>query len=183
MANKETRRTQMTKMLLKTALIELMQEKTFRQITIKELCERADLNRTTFYLHYNDQQDVLRDVENELIDKTKEFLDSLNPNSSIIDLIEAFLTYIQDNSIIFRTLLINNQDENFQMEFITSSLRNIENILPEYQNPVTNRYVLTFVLNGAIHIIIEWLESDFDLSKKEIAQLIFKLCDDIYKSI
>ena len=47
MENKESRRTHMTKMLLKTALIELMQEKPFRQITIKELCERADLNRTT----------------------------------------------------------------------------------------------------------------------------------------
>ena len=42
MENKESRRTQMTKMLLKTALIELMQEKPFRQITIKELCERAE---------------------------------------------------------------------------------------------------------------------------------------------
>ncbi len=47
MEQKESRRVTMTKLLLKTALIELMQEKPFPQITIKELCERADLNRTT----------------------------------------------------------------------------------------------------------------------------------------
>ena len=58
MENKESRRVTMTKMLLKTALIELMQEKPFQQITIKELCEQADLNRTTFYLHSADQTAV-----------------------------------------------------------------------------------------------------------------------------
>ena len=63
MEQKESRRVTMTKLLLKTALIELMQEKPFPQITIKELCERADLNRTTFYLHYADQTAVLREIE------------------------------------------------------------------------------------------------------------------------
>ena len=54
MGKPESRRTQMTRRLIRTALIELMGEKTFERITIKELCERADVNRTTFYLHYSD---------------------------------------------------------------------------------------------------------------------------------
>ena len=181
MNSKESRRTQMTKMLLKSALIELMQEKPFRQITIKELCERADLNRTTFYLHYNDQQGVLSDIETELMEKTTHFLSESNNNYSSIELIEDFLNYIGNNRVMFRTLLTNNPNESFQMEFISQSLANVKDNLPIYIDQTYSRYVLTFIMNGCIHIIIEWLESDCDLCAKEIAQLIFKLCDDIYK--
>ena len=74
MEQKKSRRVKMTKLLLKTALIELMQEKPFSQITIKELCERADLNRTTFYLHYADQTAVLREIEDEATQKTIEYM-------------------------------------------------------------------------------------------------------------
>ena len=47
-----------------------MQEKPFERITIKELCERADVNRTTFYLHYADQRSVLNDIKEDTKQKT-----------------------------------------------------------------------------------------------------------------
>lgn len=181
MENKGSRRTQMTKMLLKTALIELMQDKPFRQITIKELCERADLNRTTFYLHYNDQLGVLKDVEDELIQKTNAFIDESSIDRKTIDLIESFLVYIQQNHVMFKTVLTNNPDDEFKMNFINCSMSRIRDNLPIYIDQTTTRYVLTFIMHGCINIIVEWLESDCDLSAKEIAQLIFKLCNDIYK--
>ena len=70
----ENRRTQMTKLLLRTALIELMQEKPITQITIRALCEKADLNRTTFYLHYTDQMALLEDVERQVMEQTVEHM-------------------------------------------------------------------------------------------------------------
>lgn len=79
MAVKNNRRAQMTRLLLRTALVELMQEKPFNQITIKEICEQADLNRTTFYLHYADQFALLSDVENEVCQKTLETLKNVKP--------------------------------------------------------------------------------------------------------
>ena len=74
MAVKNNRRAQMSRLLLRTALVELMQKKPFSEITIKEICEQADLNRTTFYLHYTDQSALLADVENEVYQKTLETL-------------------------------------------------------------------------------------------------------------
>ena len=61
-----SRRTEMTKLLFRTALIELMQVKPFHKITVKEICEQADLNRTTFYLHYTDQTQLLNDIVSKL---------------------------------------------------------------------------------------------------------------------
>ena len=52
-------RVKYTKMVLKKALLELMQHKPVNKITVKEICERAELNRATFYAHYSDCFDLL----------------------------------------------------------------------------------------------------------------------------
>ena len=48
------RRTRRTKKLLTDAFLELLSSKKLNEITIKELCDKADINRGTFYLHYQD---------------------------------------------------------------------------------------------------------------------------------
>lgn len=57
----------MTKRLLKESLIELLKEKDIRKINITELCRAAGVNRTTFYCHYSNQYDVLKDMENRIL--------------------------------------------------------------------------------------------------------------------
>lgn len=56
---KEDRRVKFTKMFLKESLIDLLEEKSIFKITIKEICEKADINRATFYAHYSDQYNLL----------------------------------------------------------------------------------------------------------------------------
>ena len=57
--NKENQRVKLTRQLLQNSLIELMQEKPIAKTTIKEICETADINRSTFYLYYADQYALL----------------------------------------------------------------------------------------------------------------------------
>ena len=64
------RRTRYTRQLIRDTLLELMQEKGFQQVTVTELCKRAELNRGTFYLHYLDLNDVLDDIFAELLSQT-----------------------------------------------------------------------------------------------------------------
>ena len=64
---KEDRRIRRTKKLLKQALAQLMDEKDFKDITVKDITERADLNRDTFYLHYTDTYDILNKIEDEIL--------------------------------------------------------------------------------------------------------------------
>ena len=70
---KEDLRVKKTKSALKKALSELLKEKTFDKITIMEICERAMVNRVTFYSHYNDKQGLFMDhvhtVTNKIIEK------------------------------------------------------------------------------------------------------------------
>ena len=175
----KTRRSKMTRYLLKTALIELMQEKPFKQITIKELCEKADLNRTTFYLHYSEQQEVLNDVVQEVLEKTSEYMKNVSPTAETVELIEAFLIYIQKNDLIFRTLLCSEDTAGFKDDFISYVLASIRDNLPDYGGVTCEPYVLAFLMNGCTHIIIEWIEREYALPPKDLAKIIFALCDSV----
>ena len=71
MENKpDGRRVRMTKMLLKNALIDIMKIKSIHLVSIKEICEEADVNRSTFYRHYNTQFDlydeIIEDIANDI---------------------------------------------------------------------------------------------------------------------
>ena len=63
----QDRRVKRTKTLLQTTLVELMLEKEVSQISVKELTQRADVNRSTFYLHYLDIYDMLEQMEDEFV--------------------------------------------------------------------------------------------------------------------
>ena len=65
MEKKVDRRVIKTRRQLKKGLAALMKEKSVNQITVKELVEEVDINRSTFYLHFKDIQDLLREIERE----------------------------------------------------------------------------------------------------------------------
>ena len=64
----EDRRIRRTKKLLKSGFASLMKEKEFKDIRVKDITDLVDLNRGTFYLHYNDTYDLLEKIENEVLD-------------------------------------------------------------------------------------------------------------------
>ena len=73
---KSDQRTRLTKMLIRKAFTELLREKQVQNITVKELCQTAGINRGTFYSHYTDIYDLLQQIEDEI---TEEFQKSLQP--------------------------------------------------------------------------------------------------------
>ena len=66
MPKKPDRRIRKTKSQLRAGLSKLMQHKSIKEITVKELVEEVDINRSTFYLHYTDIYNMLETIENEL---------------------------------------------------------------------------------------------------------------------
>lgn len=179
MAVKGNRRTQMTKMLLKEALIELMEEMPFRKISIKDICERADLNRTTFYLHYTDQETLLRDIERNVQERTITHLKNVSPTADAEGLIEVFLRYVHENDKVFRLLLCNEESASFRQSFVQNTLREIRPNLPDYGSDESEKYILTFLMQGSAHIIITWINANYDMKEGQLAHLIYALCDSV----
>jgi AcrR family transcriptional regulator len=179
MAVKNNRRAQMTRLLLRTALIELMQEKPFNEITIKEICEQADLNRTTFYLHYTDQFALLADVENEVYQKTLETLKNVKPAADAPGMIETFLNYIKSNASLFRILFVDADSEGFRSRFVQNMLNHLRFNIPLSCAAEEEPYLLCFLMQGSVHMIMEWIKRGFDMEPGQLAALIFRVCNRV----
>ena len=80
---KNNRRVRFTRSALREALIDLILEKPLVSITVKDICARADINRSTFYLHFKDVTDILRTTEDEIIEHMHEHAPMQNGSAAI----------------------------------------------------------------------------------------------------
>lgn len=177
MNTKDNQRKRITKMLLKDAMIDLMQTKPVEKITIKEICEKAQINRSTFYLHYSEPNDLLKSIEDDIIENTADYLDKIGAdiNNSAMQYMLMFFRYIRENDKIFRTLLVKRENPFFRKKFIKFALERVVTSLHCTANKKYEKYVYGFVINGSLGAIIEWVESDYSIPEQEIVGLIFEL--------
>lgn len=107
----ENRRSKMTKKLIKEALIELLSKEDLQHISVKRICENADLNRSTFYLHYETIEELLEEFTNE---EMKQIWTSDKHDMSLSDYKET-LNYILTKPDIFKVLLKTGMYHNYIM--------------------------------------------------------------------
>ena len=177
MIRKQNQRVKLTKQLLKNSLMKLMHKKPIGKITIKEICENAEINRSTFYLYFTDQYALLSEIENELIDHAQEHLKKIHSNAGSIQYLEALLYYIEGHADIFRTLLCRQESLSFQSAFIEVSFLNLKSNLSLNCSESIAGYVYNYLIMGCLSMIKQWIEEDFDMSSKDLADLIFRLSD------
>nr|WP_078556546.1 TetR/AcrR family transcriptional regulator [Bacillus alkalicellulosilyticus] len=163
-------------MVLKESLIILLKEKSISNITIKELCEDADINRSTFYSHYKDVYDLLYQIEDDLLEDMNNTLKSYNHNKDeeALEMTEKLLEYVSLNRDICQTLLGEHGDVSFQKRVMeiarTYMMLEIEDI-----DSGSSKYVSVFTLSGCIHVIKEWLKNGVDQPPKEMAKIIINV--------
>ena len=113
MNKKVDRRIVRTKRLLKHSLISLLNEKNFSDITITDLVNHSDLNRSTFYAHFRDKEELLDCVINELLTGMIKSMESgetsklpITDQSELSQYLTLELfTYVSEHSSFFKTLM------------------------------------------------------------------------------
>lgn len=175
------RKTKYTRMVLQDSLIELMKEKPISKITIKELCENADINRTTFYAHYTNQYDLLRKIEDETISWAKDAFNSLicktADKNETIKGIEKICDYFVENSKHLQVLMSEQGDIDFQKQLFTL-IYQLCGVNPSDNPDIdadTKELYFIFIVNGSIGLIQHWLKNGLKQSPKEIAEIIFNM--------
>ena len=170
------------------ALISLLEEKSFEYITVSEICKRAEVNRSTFYLHYENTVDLLNETARFLLDDFMSYfnVDAKNitnkfKESSLNELnfisneyLHPYLSYIKENKIVFLTVLLHSVSFGFN-EIFQRLYDNIFNpILERYNYPATDRkYAMMFYLNGITAIVTEWLKDGCEKTIQEVSQIIY----------
>ncbi|QNU68130.1 TetR/AcrR family transcriptional regulator [Ruminiclostridium herbifermentans] len=177
---KVDRRVKYTKMVLKESLINLLEQKDISQISIKEICEVADINRATFYSHYNDQYDLLRKIEDELLNNINEHIMAFgqkNSEMNAILLAEKTFEYIKENAKLCKLLLSERGDFSFQKklmmlvyDLIISELTDNTKISKE-----DAEYIYSFTITGCVGIVQKWLDDDLKKPPYFMAEIIINL--------
>lgn len=181
MEHNKDKRVIRTKALLIRSLSALMKQKNIKDITVKELCEYADINRGTFYLHYKDIYDMLDSIEQELSEKFLQIFQKYNSETNEDFPYPLFLEIfklVDDNAELFRVLIGPNGDISFIMKIF--KLYNIHCLQSEFnklspQFSMNQVYYSNFILYGYVGLIEQWLSRDTKESPEKMAELITKL--------
>lgn len=183
---KTDRRIRKTKAQLRSGLAKLMQSKSINEITVKELVDEVDINRSTFYLHYTDIYSMLDEIENELLEEIVKAInahpiglqaDSIGLKTDTFSFIEDIFSILLDNKEICRALIGTNGDIAFihKIETIiaSNSMKTLAPMFPGSEDDL--KYSYSFCLNGTIGLIKTWLLDNNDETPEHMAELTYKM--------
>ncbi|MCD8108461.1 MAG: TetR/AcrR family transcriptional regulator [Oscillospiraceae bacterium] len=175
-----------TALLMDEALLQLLEKKDLEFITVKEICERAGVNRSTFYLHYETIGDLV-DETAEMIDRRfsqylgedSHFSDKI-PDRELNELVLIneeqllpYLRFIKDNKAVYRATFRNPYAVRADEKYEYLKNRVIEPILMRFDIPKErHRYYIDYYIEGIMAIVKRWLMNDCRDSVEEIAAVI-----------
>lgn len=178
-----------TACLMNQALVQLLDKKEYKYITVKEICYKAGVNRSTFYLHYESMDDLLQETTEYIL---KEFYNQMAPNTinnfENINSLEndelylltpkylvPYLKYIKENQKIFKVASSNVNLFGFEKTFDYLSNNIFNPILDKLNQPeIEKKYLIAFYINGVMAIVTIWLENDCEESIENIISIIEK---------
>lgn len=178
MNKKDNQRTRLSKMLLRNAMLTLLREKkTVNKITVRELCETAELNRSTFYAHYNEPQDLLNEITAQLLGDIAAYLKEIGEGSDAdaYRVITEFLKYIRRNDMEFRTLLVDSADADFRNRFMQISVNEMVRSFDITLAQDEEQYVYSYILNGSVNVIMQWIRSGYSVEEGKLVELLFRM--------
>jgi AcrR family transcriptional regulator len=176
---KTDRRVRKTKALLRSGLAKLLESKSINEITVKELVDLVDINRSTFYLHYTDIYNMLEEIERNIISEVKRVI-AAHPaegSENTFPFIEDIFTILLDNKEICRALMGPNGDISFihEIESIIAEY-SIQALKPMFPNAIEDvEYSFSFCLNGCLGLVKTWLLKDNNDSPQHMAELTYSM--------
>lgn len=162
---------------MKAALLELMKEKDFEKITVRSICERAGVNRGTFYSHYADIYAMIEDAENYLnkglIAIAEKWSQECSEDHRQALFIE-YLRYIKKHSYFYRISLMNRKSLSVRKTF-----RPLweQAVMPKYrQAGITDETTLLYyflAFEGSITAVLQhWIETDCEEREEMLSQIL-----------
>lgn len=176
---------------IRNVFIELLSEKGFSKISVRDISEKAKINRSTFYAHFLDKYDLLEALENDILAKLIDLTDSFNIREIIIadktDIemtafkiyVTKIVSYIHSNGKLLTLLLSENGDPYF-LNKLSKSILDIweEKNMSDYISAPIN-YAYAAVMGMMIQLISEWIKNDFSESEEEFAGIILRFASNI----
>jgi len=177
------RRIRKTKQQIRYAFVELVNEIGLNSITVSNLAERADINRGTFYLHYENIEDLVDKLQSNIVDSLRNITEPLDPYSIIHDrneltpILVRVTEIVSYHSDVIKALVSAQGSPSFRVtwEQIISNLvleKFYEVEKNEEPNGSSNNYLAIIISSIYIGVILEWMETGVKESTEKIASFI-----------
>lgn len=174
--SKSDRRTRYTKQVIKDSLMELLRTTPIEQITVKALCEKAEINRATFYNHYETLAVLMEEMEYETYKNfTKLLSTAMYQESFVTQLVTTILQYLKDNPNT-RGLFLSQTTAGKGLHRLMDELQHSNAIpLPHLseQNREKAQWTLTFVSSGIREVLRQWFAGDMKNEEELIETLSY----------
>lgn len=177
MLQKENRRVQMTRRMLKDALLEMLERERIEKISVRTLCEKANVNRSTFYKYYTSQYDLLSEMETGLLSQIDQCVQAKEANENRC--LEKKLVFMKENMKLCQILIGNHTDTDFQTRLL--NLPNVRQELTQnlHLEKEEQKYAHEFIVNGAYYMIVRWLKDNCTETPEQMARIILKFVGNI----
>ena len=183
---KEYRSAIRSRKLIRQAFMDLLKEKPFEKITVTDIVNRAEINRSTFYAHYPDVMGLLDEFQEEILSVFEDYL----KNVSFSDLLENPTEYIRliitmssQNNELYRHLsnstIAVKQMEQMKKLLVERILSTID--IPEiYQGRYELEFGVRFFLGGFVDVYTQWVNGELDCTMEDIVQSISRMIIQVY---
>ena len=171
---KKDRRIKKSKTALKKSLLELMKIKTIPHISIKEICIKANLNRSTFYANYHNIEELLLEIYYDIYE---DMLLSLNKNNHENELdqdiyaLKNIIDYFYDHQELLHLIFKNNQQHLFEKHLTTFYAQKFVKDNYDY----VEKYTFLYHSFGSFTLISQWIIDQYPCSSLELAKLIYSI--------
>lgn len=162
-----------TEKFLSDALLELLSQKSLEEISVRDVCEKAMINRSTFYKTFVDIYDLFEFIINKIRIDVFEMPCKGKMFDTIMEyfdfLINTAIDFIYTNKIMLSKILQKNNDEMIRDLFLGTMIREFETILrrdeKHFQIPID--VISNFYVNGFVGLVIWFLTTPEKYSKNQ----------------
>ncbi len=170
-----------TKRAFESSLAEISKEYPLNKVTVKMLCEKAELSRNAFYFHYSDINSMVKSIEDGIIDEITENLEDFRklgfPNN-IISIVEVIINIFDKKKNYVLMLFDKSYSANFTQRlysiFSEFNYEYFRHFHPDIKKS-TYEVFYTFLSAGFYDSLRYWLENSESVSKEEVMRITYRL--------
>lgn len=171
----ENRKVQYTKKVVKDSFLSLLKDRPMEKITVTEICKLADINRGTFYQHYQDIYDLLNKIE---LDSYQQLtMLQKQGNQSLREILFSTVSWVYQEREVCRALLGENGDPDFLKKSLLLFKETSFDILMNKENNKRKEFefIYSYFTSGYLGILQVWIENNFSDSPEEIVDYMEEL--------
>ena len=154
---------------LTETLLELMEEKPYVEISIMDICKKADLSRQTFYNYFESKDDLFRFLLRSMY---TEKLNALTEIPSSDEAISAFVSVVRDNPRMVNAIVKNNMGNLVSDEIFNAITSFLNSFIPDFEHQPDFSYHIVLLSGALTHFMLYYAKNNKELSEKEMTKIL-----------